>query len=284
MNSMLGRLHRIPRSCTHSITDAQIRLNSTTAASGDGTNFILRLLGYYGTESTRLRNSEAIFQSCVNQSAKKGWFSHGGVKNEFRPRHALLISHVWLVHRRLMLEDKPGKLMEEAVFDLLWEDTTVRIRSMGISELSVNKNLADVQKYSFPMLVGYDQALGKPVKDNRLDHLGAAAWRNLWLADGTFTVEHCMEMAHYLQREMETLKGLDTESFYEGRIPWGPLPNWHGVKMLVDGPEVDLSTKLDSADQEEAENSDWRETLAPNGKLYYWNVRTRESSWEKPPL
>lgn len=280
---MIGVIQRASKRHSCTILDTQARVFSS-AAAGDGTggnNFILRLLGYYGEESTRLRNAEAVFQSCVNQSSQKRWLKSGRVKNDFRPRHALLVSHVWLVHRRLMLEGKNGRLMEEAIFDLLWEDTMVRIRSMGINELSVNKNLADVQKYSFPMMVGYDQALARPNKEERSDHLGAAAWRNLWLADGSFTVEHCMEMAHYLERELETLKGLDTQSFYEGRIPWGPVPSWRGIKTLVDCSEGEQGTQ-EHHSEEEVESDEWREALAPDGKRYYWNVRTRESSWEKP--
>jgi len=56
------------------------------------------------------------------------------------------MSHVWLVHRRLigagegdLAENKANKHLQEAVFDKLWEDTTVRIRSMGVSELMVGQ-------------------------------------------------------------------------------------------------------------------------------------------------
>ena len=34
--------------------------------------------------------------------------------------------------------------------------------------------------------------------------------------------------------------------------------------------------------QEEEQESDWREEFAPTGKRHYWNVKTRESRWEKP--
>jgi hypothetical protein len=37
------------------------------------------------------------------------------------------------------------KSLQEAVFDKIWDDTIVRIRSKGISEISVSKSLEDVQ-------------------------------------------------------------------------------------------------------------------------------------------
>jgi hypothetical protein len=57
--------------------------------------------------------------------------------NDFRSKHNLLVVHVWMVHRRLITEGKEGLLVQEAVFDELWEDTCSRIRGAGINELSV---------------------------------------------------------------------------------------------------------------------------------------------------
>ena len=65
-------------------------------------NWLLTLLGYYGDESTRIRNAEALLQSCANQAGRKAWFGRGRALDEFRPKHALLMTHVWLVHKRLM--------------------------------------------------------------------------------------------------------------------------------------------------------------------------------------
>jgi len=51
----------------------------------------------------------------------------------------MLVLHVWMVHKRLLLEDKQGLLVQEALFDELWEDTSNRIRGQGINELSVRE-------------------------------------------------------------------------------------------------------------------------------------------------
>lgn len=36
--------------------------------------------------------------------------------------------------------------LQEQLFERLWEDTTLRIRNAGIAEISVNKQLENVQK------------------------------------------------------------------------------------------------------------------------------------------
>lgn len=259
-------------------------------------NWFLKLIGYYGEESTRLRQADSIFQSCANQSSRKAWMSkgRGRVPDEFRPKHALLMTHIWLVHRRLDGEGEGAKDLQEALFDRLWEDTSHRIRATGISELMVNKSLGDVQKYSVPLLLQLDQAMAKPHagrigaspdEDEQADHLGAAVWRNVWLGSRAMTVEHCMEMAAYLQRAQGLLAATEAQAVTEGRIDWGAVPSWKGVKSVVDGgAEVAgaLANGQVEEKEEEEEEGEWREALANTGKKYFWNVNTRETRWEKP--
>jgi len=247
-------------------------------------------MGYYGEESTRLRSAELIFQSVANQVARKAWLGRGRVPDEFRPTHSLLMTHIWLVHRRLVADEGDHKLLQEALFDRLWEDTTMRIRSMGISELMVNKSLGDVQKYSFPILVSLDQALALPSDEERNDNLGAAVWRNVWLAERRMTVEHCVEMALYLRRQDEMLGNTETAALLEGRIAWEPVPSWKGVRSVVSvqdsqAPEGEVAEEeIVAEEEEEEEEGDWRPALANTGKTYYWNIKTRETRWDKPSL
>ena len=45
-----------------------------------------------------------------------------------------------ILHKRLIKEDNDfNKLIQQALFDQLWENTSSRIRFEGINELSVNK-------------------------------------------------------------------------------------------------------------------------------------------------
>jgi cytochrome b pre-mRNA-processing protein 3 len=64
-----------------------------------------------------------------------------------------------MIHKRLMIEGKDGLLVQEALFDELWEDTSGRIRAAGIGEMSVNKYLKEVQSYSFRTCVDLDHVL-----------------------------------------------------------------------------------------------------------------------------
>ena len=53
--------------------------------------------------------------------------------------------HVWMLHRRLLVEGNKGTTLQECMFDELWDDTSIRIRNAGIREMMVNKRLGEVQ-------------------------------------------------------------------------------------------------------------------------------------------
>ena len=38
----------------------------------------------------------------------------------------LLVLHVWMVHKRLLTEGKRGLLVQESLFDTLWDNTSDR--------------------------------------------------------------------------------------------------------------------------------------------------------------
>ena len=66
----------------------------------------------------------------------------GLISDDFKSRHTLLLTHIWMVHRRLMAEGKVEQAekalsIQECVFDEMWNDTSNRIRAAGINELSV---------------------------------------------------------------------------------------------------------------------------------------------------
>jgi len=89
----------------------------------------------------------------------------------------LLSLHVWIIHRRLIHHPSSGsygKLLQESLFDRLWEDTLVRIRAQNLAELTVNSHLNNVQKYTFAgcMSLDHSQTFEEGGEEKKLDELG----------------------------------------------------------------------------------------------------------------
>jgi Ubiquinol-cytochrome C chaperone len=147
------------------------------------------------------------------------------VGNEFRSRHTVLMTHVWMVHKRLLADDlgKEGRRIQECMFDELWEDTSNRIRAVGVNELSVNKYLKEVQSYSFKYCIELDHALSlslgkqkqkgngpdnaadgidtddemtpEALQEKVKDEFGGALWRNVYNRRDEIDVDHVLEFA-----------------------------------------------------------------------------------------
>merc|ERR1719198_461260 len=278
-----------------SASASQVEEARATQALGRYGNMLLRLLGYYSEEPTRLRAADALFRSCAERASHPVFMSKGLVGNDFRSKHTLLVTHVWMVHRRLSQQptgtgkvsdggdEVQMKLMQEAVFDELWNDSMFRIRAIGVPELTVNKHLTSVQKYSFASAVSYDHALSHTDADERIDALAGALWRFVYLQNESLLVEHVLELARYVETNLDTLYATPTEAILEGRIAWGELPKWGVAATTAGAPAADGAVGATNADEDvDEELGEWRKALTEAGKVYWWNVRTRESRWDDP--
>jgi len=78
----------------------------------------------------------------------------------------MLTMHIWLLHKRLImdhLDETTALLVQEEMFNCLWDDTMCRIRGLdGVMELSVNNLLMKVQQYTFLHLTTYDHIYTTP--------------------------------------------------------------------------------------------------------------------------
>jgi hypothetical protein len=101
-----------------------------------------------------------------------------------------------MVHKRLLDSTIPhGKQIQEAMFDYLWEDTCNRIRQQKVSEMSINKNLKNVQAYSFKLCIELDQSLTMESEEQIIVDLGGALWRSVYERNENLSDDHVLELA-----------------------------------------------------------------------------------------
>jgi hypothetical protein len=105
------------------------------------------------------------------------------------------MTHTWLIHKRLLKEGKEGQTTQECMFDELWEDTCARLRAIGISEISINKHLGEVQSFSFKYCCELDEAVSKTTEAEIIDELGGAIWRNVYIAKEDMDENHVLDFA-----------------------------------------------------------------------------------------
>jgi cytochrome b pre-mRNA-processing protein 3 len=248
-----------------------------------------------------------VFQSCLDQASNPALLEDMKVEPNFRGKHAMLMVHVWIVHRRLLQVESgaAGKKMQEALFDRCWEHSTKAIRNLEVSELTVNKHLKELQKVSFGAMVSYDGGLA--TGDN--DEFAGALYRNLYAMDEAVPESSVYSMAKYVRKELAHIDTLPLgEVMEQGRLSWTSRYYVHDLvdvdsraQTVIRGgaaaegaaegaaperaPGAEAGAEgatLASVEDAEASADEWREALDERGRVYYWNVRTRASSWEEP--
>lgn len=216
------------------------------------------------------------------------WFGPGRVGREFRPRHAVLTLHIWLLHKRLLADeyDKDTALaVDEELFNILWDDTTCRIRQAGVYELSVNKHLMQVQQYTFLHLTHYDHCytefLDKP--EARLKELREIVWHHWFMSDPAVEhrTDHLDRICWYIDANYRNMMHeLPDEYYRESRVAWVDLPDLTNMR------DSDGTTLLpeNPIHEDDVLPQPWLRNITNRGAEYYWNPETGASAWERPVL
>jgi cytochrome b pre-mRNA-processing protein 3 len=224
--------------------------------------------------------AKSIFYSCKENGQRSQWAQNYGVRNDYRSKHGLILMHVWVVHKRLIKEGRDGKRIQEALFDLLWDDTSARLRAIDVPEISINNYLMQVQSYSLQTCTNLDSVIHK-IQENGLkmeaeedvnlimDELNDIFSLYFWQkSEESVKDGHAFKLAKYFFNEFRSTQSATFDSIIRGNINWS----------LIEGQVLDLSEKRR---KEANPHGEWREALADNGKIYYWNTKTRETSWTK---
>mmetsp|Transcript_4233 Transcript_4233/g.7417 ORF Transcript_4233/g.7417 Transcript_4233/m.7417 type:complete len:330 (-) Transcript_4233:59-1048(-) len=256
-------------------------------------------------QQRRLALGQFFFHAALRRSQEAAWYAPGRIPPTFKNKHAMLTLHVWFLHRRLIRDegtgiagDKSGAavvtdsgtgntltresslLVQEELFDLLWNDTRCRIRAEGVAELTVNKHLKDVQQLTFQQCTHLDQVFEEHFGDDvkRVEELAYAMWMHVLNKDEEVADDVIKRLAAYSEYEFQNILFLLPEQYFaEGRVGWGSMPDFSGMKDSAGKilPSVDTVKELPEG---------WIQALTDAGDVYYWDTATDKTQWDKPPL
>lgn len=211
------------------------------------------------------------------------WYGPGRISRDFRPRHAMLTMHLWLLQKRLIsdkVDNHSSLLVQEELFEIFWDDVQKRIREQGLAEMTVSKHLNDVQQYTFTHLTHYDHAFNEYENDpkKRLEELCGLVWMHVMLQEEKFCSEQVERIAIYIDIQYHNIMyELPEEYWREGRFAWVDLPDFsrmHGNNgHLLPERRVNPEDVLPKG---------WNKALTNSGEPYYWNPDLDKAQWERP--
>jgi cytochrome b pre-mRNA-processing protein 3 len=203
--------------------------------------------------------------------------------------------HIWFLHKRLLGDTSDphrAALIQEELFDILWTDSTNRMRAHGVGEWLIQKNLKTVQQYTFMHCFHYDHCYsdsseGGGLLDNpkeRFEELKQLVQTHILLVnpeDDRSLEEHddqAERIAWYIEAQYQNIvQDLPDELYHKARIAWVDLPDFSKMK---DGKGKELEEVPIHPDDILPKH--WVPNIANDGSYYYWNTETREASWKRP--
>lgn len=219
--------------------------------------------------------------------------------------------HIWFLHKRLLaneVDPHNAALIQEELFDIFWIDSSNRMRAHGVNEMLINKNLKKVQQYSFMHMFHYDHCYTGDLLENPADRLEALKLTvkthvlllpSLHESDDENGASHKMDesteeeilqkhvehddqaerIAWYVETQYQNILHDLPESFFQkARIAWVDLPSFD--RMIDSNTGKELPER--AINPEDILPFDWVKSIANDGSYYYWNLKTREASWERP--
>lgn len=128
---------------------------------------LLIRLGLWRDPGTAARQEAAnsLYLETVNQARTPALFSELGVPDTPEGRFETIALHVAMVVRRLGREGRPGHLLAQEMFDLMFDDMDRSLREMGIGDMSVGKYVKRLARNFYARLAAIDEGLSEGRRD-----------------------------------------------------------------------------------------------------------------------
>lgn len=283
--------------------DAEAAGAAAPSMDGSGKNIFRKLLDRHSIskQTNRILVAESFLQAAITQASDPRWYGPGRIKKDFRSYQAILTMHVWMLHKRLLADTEDphsAHLIQEELFDILWTDSTNRMRSYGVNEMLLAKNLKTVQQYTFMHCFHYDHCYSGELLKNpkqRLEELKHLVRMHILLlkspeeeeaeaSRGEAVVvpddadDQAERIAWYIEAQYQNIAHDWPDDWYrKARVAWVDLPDFGN---MVDSKGNVLEPF--PMDPEDALLENWAKNIANDGSYYYWNTETRHAQWERP--
>jgi len=166
-----------------------------------------------------------LYETAVAQARNTVFYADLAVPDTLDGRFENILLHVWLVLRRIRMDDAKTELhdkVSQAVFDTMITDMDRSLREMGVGDLRVGKRVKAMAQAFYGHVKAYDN--GIDADDDQV--LGATLLRNLYGTsekDPSDLSSAVATVANYLRQEVKNLENQPFEQLISGEVAFGTL-------------------------------------------------------------
>ena len=183
-------------------TGKKVRRQHEVGLSEWGARFqwLLKAMGYYGKESTIIRNSGILYLNARAVASNPEFLRQFDLEETWENEFYVNCLHLWMIFVRIRKEGPEYKQLSQEVFDNFWQDIQKGMyHSLGVQSLALNTRTRELQNVFYGSAVSYDFALGSSDAI-----LGAALYRNLFGLEGRAV--HVSKMTGYVRKQLDMLE------------------------------------------------------------------------------
>lgn len=107
------------------------------------------------------RIAAELYRHICGQARLPIFFTGLGLPDSVSGRFESVALHGYLLMRRLGQEGEPGKILSQALFDLMFADMDQNLRELGVGDLSVGKKVKMLAKSFYGRIQAYDEGLAE---------------------------------------------------------------------------------------------------------------------------
>ncbi len=129
-----------------------------------------------------------LYSCALKNTRKEIFYTKYGVPDSFEGRFDLLVLHIFLIINRIM-NQKGGKELSQAIFDVTFQDMDQTLREMGVGDVSVPKYMKRMMKafngrmHIYQMAVDPTALEGIDLENLQVTNLKEALARNIYGVD-----------------------------------------------------------------------------------------------------
>ena len=164
-----------------------------------------------------------LYTAAVRQARTPALYAAGGVPDTLDGRFDLIVLHVVPLMRRLRGCGEAGRELNQALFDVMFDDMDQSLREMGVGDLRVGKRVKQMARAFYGRAAAYDRAFDRAPGAERRRSIAEALERNVFNGDPP-PGARLQAMAGYVETVLDALDGESPAALLGGAVGLPPVP------------------------------------------------------------
>lgn len=113
----------------------------------------------FSRNNSAITDAKLIYSLLMKQSRKKMFYGSGKAKDNYDGRIDVLTLHMAIVLNALRSYDINGKLLSQALFDVMRDDFEIAMREEGLSDTGIKRRIKPMMQLFYTRVKAYVEAI-----------------------------------------------------------------------------------------------------------------------------